>query len=122
MDQSANLTEERAIEPNPEQLQAIRTIASQYQNFQCVNCAQAIQDYLISQSIRGQKIQLYTGDSVGRDSYIYDDSIVILIQNQATVFDNHHPDGLERERWLVNLMFPSRLFVDRPFQITETPF
>ncbi|MGG6287461.1 papain fold toxin domain-containing protein [Leptolyngbya sp. AN03gr2] len=124
------------MEPNAEQLQEICAIAGQYQNFQCVDCSQAIQDYLITQGIGGQRIELYTGDSIGRDSYIYDDSIggdaistngyhagiAILIQNQEIVFDNHHPDGLEREQWLANLMFPSRFYSDRPFQITETPF
>ncbi|MBD1854071.1 MULTISPECIES: papain fold toxin domain-containing protein [Leptolyngbya] len=95
-----------------------------------------MQTYLITQGIRGQRIELYTGKSIGQDSYIYDDSIggdaistngyhtgiLILIQNQEIVFDNHHPDGLERTRWLANLMFPSRLHLGQPFQIMETPF
>jgi Papain fold toxin 2 len=90
----------------------------------------------MTQGIQGKRIQLYTGDSVGRYSYIYDDSvggdaissngyhvgIAVAIQNQETIFDNHHPDGIDRERWLANLVFPSRLYFNRPFQITEITF
>ncbi|NJK51664.1 MAG: hypothetical protein HC936_00830 [Leptolyngbyaceae cyanobacterium SU_3_3] len=101
-----------------------------------MDCAQAIQDYLMAYGIPGKKNQLYTGDSVGRDSYIYDDSIggdaistngyhagiAVVIQNQETVFDNHYPDGIDRESWMANLIFPSRLYLNRPFQVTEVPF
>jgi hypothetical protein len=125
-----------SVEPNSEQIQAIGAIARQYQNLQCVDCAHAIQDYLMAQGIFGKKIQLYTGDSTGRDSYIYDDSIrgdaistngyhvgiAVVIQNRETVFDNHHPNGVDREDWLANLMFPSRLYFNRSFQITEIAF
>lgn len=111
-------------------------IARRYQNLQCVDCAQAVQDYLMSQGIQGKKIQLHTGDSTGRDSYIYDDSvggdaistngyhvaIAVVINNQETVFDNHHADGISQDAWIANLVFPSRLYFNRPFQITESTF
>jgi hypothetical protein len=103
---------------------------------QCFECAQSIQDYLISQGIRGKRIQLYTGDSVGRDSYIYDDSvggeaisangyhvgIAVERGGQEIVFDNHHPDGVLREQWMGNLVFPGRLFYGQYFQVTEVEF
>jgi hypothetical protein len=71
-----------------------------------------------------------------RAQYIYDDSIrgdaissnnyhvgiAVIIQNQETVFDNHHPDGIDRENWMANLMFPSRLYFNRSFQVTEIDF
>jgi hypothetical protein len=84
----------------------------------------------------GKQIQLYTGDSVGRDSYIYDDSvggeaisangyhvgIAIERDGQAIVFDNHHPDGIAKEQWIANLLFPSRLYHGVSFQVTELSF
>jgi Papain fold toxin 2 len=73
---------------------------------------------------------------VGRDSYIYDDSvggeaisangyhvgIAIERDSQDIVFDNHHPDGIAREQWMANLLFPSRLYYGVSFQVTELLF
>ncbi|MHC5932589.1 papain fold toxin domain-containing protein [Nostoc sp.] len=58
-----------------EQIQQIKEIIRKYKNLECVECAQAIQDYLISQGIYGKRIKLYTGSAIGRNSYIYDENV-----------------------------------------------
>ncbi|MGA9382478.1 MAG: papain fold toxin domain-containing protein [Phormidium sp.] len=62
-------------EINAEQVLVLRSIATQYENLKCVECASAIEDYLTSQRIHGKRIKLYTGDGASWDSRIYDDSI-----------------------------------------------
>lgn len=120
-----------------EQILEIRAIASTFKNLKCVECAQAIQDYLVSQGISGKRIKLYTGTTLGRDSYIYDDSvssgeaisvngrheaIAIIINQVEIVFDNHHPDGLPRNEWMANLLFCSKLYYGEDFEVTEEDF
>jgi hypothetical protein len=114
----------------------LRAIATQYENLKCVECASAIADYLISQSIHGKRIKLYTGDGASWDSRIYDDSIsgdaisvngrhegiVIAIDCIETVFDNHHPEGIPKNEWLANLQFHSKILFGQQFQITEESF
>ncbi|MFM9156483.1 MAG: papain fold toxin domain-containing protein, partial [Dolichospermum sp.] len=51
-----------------QQIDTIKEIISKYKNLECVECAQAIQDYLISQKIPGKRIKLYTGSAIGRNS------------------------------------------------------
>ncbi|MBW4695129.1 MAG: hypothetical protein KME27_25545 [Lyngbya sp. HA4199-MV5] len=119
-----------------EQLQQIGKIVSRYTNFECVQCAEAIKRYLITQTISGQHIKLYTGASTGLDSYIYDDSvpgsaisengrhegIAVTIEDTEIIFDNHHPRGTPRKTWLANLQFHNKAFRGQPFQVTETTF
>ncbi len=119
-----------------EQRLEIKAIVSKYENFKCVECAQAIKDYLISQGIEGKHIKLFTGSQIGRNSLIYDDSvpneaisengiheaIVIILNGVEVVFDNHHPDGLPREEWMSNLQFHDRIFRNLLFQVTESEF
>jgi hypothetical protein len=95
-----------------------------------------MQAYLVSQNIVGKRIKLFTGDSVNRDAFIYDDSaeenpisvngrhegISITINEAEIVFDNHHAHGIERAAWMANLLFVSRLHRGAAFQITEIPF
>lgn len=90
----------------------------------------------MNQGIQGKRIQLYTGDSSGRDSYIYDDSVggdaistngyhvgvAVVINGQTTLFDNHHTEGVSEDAWIANLVFPGRLYFNRSFQITESAF
>ena len=91
-----------------EQIYKLKEIIAKYKNLECVECAQAIQDYLVSQRISGKRLKLYTGSAIGRDSYIYDESvsgdaisingrhqgIMIIIDAVEIIFDNHHPDGI----------------------------
>lgn len=125
-----------AIAIRVEQVMVVRAIASTYENLKCVECAQAIQDYLISQGIRGKRIKLYTGDSTRWDSRIYDDivpgeaisvngrhqGIAIVINRIETVFDNHHPNGIPRNEWMANLQFHSKILFENQFQVTEEYF
>lgn len=119
-----------------DQILQIREIASTFKNLKCVECARAIQDYLISQGIEGKRIKLYTGSATGANCFIFDDSvpteaisdngrhegIAITINGVETVFDNHHPDGLPREQWMNNLLFQGKLHFGQQFQVTEVNF
>ncbi|MDZ7960577.1 MAG: papain fold toxin domain-containing protein [Aulosira sp. DedQUE10] len=121
---------------NAEQLHQIQTIASSYENFKCVECSQAIKDYLISQGINGKLIKLYTGESTGVNSFIYDETfpeeaistngrhqgIAIIINDIETIFDNHHPAGISREEWMSNLLFQGLVHFGQQFQVTELEF
>ena len=124
------------IEIRAEQLWQLREIASSFDNFYCVECAQALKDYLINQEIHGKRIKLYTGSAIKPNNYIYDDSvsreaisengrhegILIVINGVEMVFDNHHPNGLPRDEWMANLQFHNKIFYGRQFQITEEEF
>ncbi|WP_199328362.1 papain fold toxin domain-containing protein [Anabaena azotica] len=114
----------------------IQTIASSYENFQCVECSQAIQAYLISENIPGKLIKLYTGASTGANSFIYDETfpeaaistngrhqgVAIIINGIETVFDNHHPAGISRNEWMANLLFQGLVHFGQQFEITEIEF
>jgi hypothetical protein len=124
------------IEIRAEQLQQIGAIAITYKNLECVECAQAIKNYLINQGIHGKHIKLYTGAGIGRNSYIYDDSvpgdaisingrhqaIAIVINEVEMVFDNHHPYGIPKEEWIENLQFYGKTHYYQQFDITEEYF
>lgn len=124
------------IEINLKQIEQIQSIASRYGNLECVKCAEAIKNYLISQKITGKQVKLYTGSSTGRDSYIYDDSvpsdaislnghhqgISVLINEMEIVFDNHHHKGIPKILWLNNLQFYGKIHNNKYFQITEEIF
>ena len=120
-----------------DQILRVREIASSFENFKCVECAQAIQDYLVSQGIRGKQIKLYTGSLIKPNNYIYDDSvpieeaisengrhqgIAIVINDVEIVYDNHHPAGLPRDEWMSNLQFHAKIFNGWQFQVNEEEF
>ena len=123
-------------EINAEQILQIKAIVDRYENFKCVECASNLKDYLIGQGIHGKRIKLYTGYGRGRNSGIYDDSvpgeaisvngrhegIAIVINNIETIFDNHHPDGLNKEQWMTNLLFHGKLFNRLQFIVIEEDF
>ncbi|MEG3894753.1 MULTISPECIES: papain fold toxin domain-containing protein [unclassified Microcoleus] len=123
-------------EISAEQILQVKGIIDRYENLECVECAQEIRNYLISQGIPGKRIKLYTGYGRGRNSGIYDDSvpgnaisengrhegIAIVINNIEIIFDNHHPDGLNREQWMTNLLFHGKLFNDLQFIVIEEDF
>jgi len=124
------------ISINAEQLSQIQTIASNYGNFKCVECALAIKNYLISQGIHGKLIELCTGASTGPNSFIYDETfpeeaisnngrhqgILIIINGVEIVFDNHHTKGIPKERWMANLMFQGLIHFGQEFEISESEF
>lgn len=120
-DESAKVT--------PEVLQDIRDIVNNHPNGKCVECAAEIEAYLREKGIRGERIILDTIKQKEYDNYIYDDShppkaaeegyiisdnghhegIAIKINGEEKVFDNHRPDGLERQQWMNNLVYPGKL-------------
>ena len=123
------------MEIGAEQILQLRAIAQEYDNFQCVECAQAIQDYLVAQGIRGKRIKLYTGLASKWDENIYDDiiedvisvngrheGISIAIAEIETVYDNIHPNGIPRDEWIANLQFDSKVRLGNQFQVTENEF
>ncbi|MEG5060556.1 papain fold toxin domain-containing protein [Microcoleus sp. A2-C5] len=124
------------IEITAEQILQIKAIVDRYENFKCVECATNIKDYLISQGIHGKRIKLYTGEAIGWNGNIYDDSvpgeaisvngrhegIAIVINNVETVFDNHHSDGLTRDEWIANLQFHDKILNNKQFQTKEEEF
>ena len=73
---------------------------------------------------------------MGRNSYIYDDSvpgdaistngrheaIAIIIEGLERVFDNHHPEGISRDEWMSNLLFYGLVYAGQEFQVTEGEF
>ncbi|MEO6859957.1 MAG: papain fold toxin domain-containing protein [Microcoleus sp.] len=119
-----------------EQILEIKAIVDRYENFKCVECASNIKDYLTSQGIHGKRIKLYTGEAIGWNGNIYDDSvpgeaisvngrhegIAIVINNVETVFDNHHSDGLPRDEWIANLQFHDKILNNKQFQTKEEEF
>ena len=114
----------------------IRKIARGFENFYCVECAEKIKNYLITQGIQGKHIKIYTGSAIQPNNYIYDDSVLaeaisengrhqgiaIFINNVETVIDNHHPDGIPRKEWMANLQFHGKIFYGQQFQVTEEEF
>ena len=119
-----------------EKILEIKAIVDRYENFKCVECASNIKDYLTSQGIHGKRIKLYTGEAIGWNGNIYDDSvpgeaisvngrhegIAIVINNVETVFDNHHSDGLPRDEWIANLQFHDKILNNKQFQTKEEEF
>lgn len=120
---------------NDDQLhQQITKIAKKFRLFQCQECANAIQDYLIRKGKYGKLVNLYTGKEKGKYGNIYHDKlginistnghhvgIAVIINNQELIFDNIHPAGINRQQWLDNF-YCIAMDLDSGFQITEIEF
>ena len=50
------------------------------------------------------------------------EGIAIVINNIEIIFDNYHPDGLNRKQWMTNLLFHGKLFNDLQFIVIEEDF
>lgn len=125
-------------EPSTSQLQEIARIVDRFNNFECVQCANAIQEYAIENEISGTRIELFTGDAIGDDSRIFDDSLELedaISENgkhvgigfynendEQVVFDNHHKIPVPKKRWLDNLVYRGKLYRGQNFQIQENQF
>lgn len=118
-----------------EQIRQIKAVIDDFENFQCVETAQAIQEYLVSQNIEGKRLKIYTGTAMGWDANIYDDllgyaisvngrheGVSIIVNGLEMVYDNLHPNGLPRGQWLDNLKFDGKLYLGKQFEITEHYF
>lgn len=113
----------------PEVLQDISDIVSKHPNSKCVECAAEIETYLREKGIHGERIKLDAVKQVKEDDNIYDDShppkaapdyiistnghhegIAIKINGEEKVFDNLHPDGVQKQQWMNNLTYYSKVF------------
>jgi hypothetical protein len=114
--------------------QQITAIAVRFQLFECVECAAAIQQFLIRRNISGKSIRLFTGNTKEPFCNIYHErlqenistngrheAIAVEIDGQELIFDNIHPDGISRVNWTNNLYCPIQ-DLGATFQITETEF
>lgn len=114
--------------------QQIAAIANQFHLFECAECATAIQQFLITQSIPGKTISLFTGSTKEPFCNIYHErlqenistngrhqAIAVEINGQELIFDNIHPAGISRVEWMNNLYCPIQ-DLGADFQIAETEF
>ena len=113
----------------------IAEIASQYGVFQCIECSQAIKEFLLGINVKGKQVKL---DLRRRDlpwSVIYDlrrgqqiatngyhEGIAIIIDGEEIIFDNIDYGGVVRQEWLENLTSPTLELGMGSFQIAEEEF
>ncbi|MCL1462885.1 papain fold toxin domain-containing protein [Argonema galeatum] len=115
--------------------QEIANIASQYGVFQCVECSQAIKEFLIASNIQGKQIKLDLGRQDLPWSVIYDlrrqqqiatngyhVGISITIDEKEIIFDNIDGSGVTRQEWLQNLTSPTLELGMGSFKIIEEEF
>ncbi|BDA74879.1 hypothetical protein CAL7716_090450 [Calothrix sp. PCC 7716] len=113
----------------------IEQIANDYGVFECVQCADAIQNFLISQGISGKRIKLDVGFRDLPWSIIYDlkrqeqiatngihEGIVVQVDEQEIVFDNIEHAGIDKAEWLCNLSSPTIELERGTFEITQEEF
>jgi hypothetical protein len=115
--------------------QEIAKIASRYGVFQCIECSQAIKEFLIARNLNGKQIKL---DLCRQDlpwAVIYDlrrqqqiatngyhEGISITINREEIVFDNIDHNGVNRQEWLQNLTSPTLELGRGSFKIIEEEF
>ena len=113
----------------------IAQIASSYGVFQCVQCSQAIKEFLIVRKIQGKQIKLDLGRQDLPWSVIYDlrrqqqiatngyhIGISVTIDGLEIVFDNIDCSGVARQEWLQNLTSPTLELGIGNFNIIEEEF
>lgn len=116
-------------------LQEIEQRASSYGVFQCRECADAIEGFLISQAVSGKRIKIDLGLRDLPWSVIYDlkrnlqiatngyhEGIVIWVDGKEIVFDNIDHAGIEKTLWLSNLTSPTIELGRGKFEVTEEVF
>lgn len=115
--------------------QEIAKIASLYGVFQCVECSQAIKEFLTIRKVHGKQIKLDLGRQDLPWSVIYDlrrgqqvatngyhIGISIIVDEEEIVFDNIDRSGVTRQEWLENLTSPTLELGMGTFQIIEEDF
>lgn len=123
-----------------EQLDRLRQIAAKYGNFQCVPCAEEIQEYLKAERIKGKLIKISTKinrlpfsiitNPRGSDRPIatngFHQGVVISIDTELgtidTVFDNIYPEGIFKEDWFNGFGGPLVEDFGEDFLVTEIDF
>ncbi|BAY73967.1 hypothetical protein NIES25_03750 [Nostoc linckia NIES-25] len=119
---------------NDELSKEITQIANRFKLFECVDCAEAIKEFLTQRRVPGKHIKLYTGKAQGKYGNIYHDvlqrniatngrheGILIKIKGQEIVFDNIHHEGIAREDWMANL-YCLAMDLGGGFEVTEIEF
>jgi len=115
--------------------QEIAKIASLYGVFQCIECSQAIKEFLIVRNLHGKQIKLDLGRQDLPWAVIYDlqrqqqiatngyhEGISITIEGEEIVFDNIDHSGVIRQEWLQNLTSPTLELGMGSFKIIEEEF
>jgi hypothetical protein len=115
--------------------QQIAKIASRYGVFQCIDCSQALKEFLIARNLNGKKIKLDLGRQDLPWAVIYDlrrqqqiatngyhEGISITINREEIIFDNIDHSGVNRQEWLQNLTSPTLELGMGSFQIIEEEF
>jgi len=115
--------------------QQIAKIASRYGVFQCIDCSQALKEFLIVRNLNGKKIKLDLGRQDLPWAVIYDlrrqqqiatngyhEGISITIDREEIIFDNIDHSGVNRREWLQNLTSPTLELGMGSFQIIEEEF
>jgi len=114
--------------------QEITTIAEGFPIFSCFDCAEAIRRFLIQCQISGKQIFLSTGSTQKPFCNIYCDrlqqnisingrhtAIGVVINGEELIFDNIHPQGISRVKWMDSFYSPIQ-DLGQDFQVTETDF
>jgi hypothetical protein len=112
----------------------ITKIAKTFGIFDCIPCSIAIKQFLIQNQVQGKQIIVKTGSQDPIYGRIYDDSIgeliattghhegiSVIIEGKEFVFDNLHPQGINKVNWLTNLYSPI-LDEGKQFNIQEIAF
>lgn len=115
--------------------QEIAKIASRYGVFQCIECSQAIKEFLIARNLHGKQIKLDLGRQDLPWAVIYDlrrqqqiatngyhEGISITIDGEEIIFDNIDHNGVIRQEWLQNLTSPTLELGMGSFKIIEEDF
>ncbi|OUL23707.1 papain fold toxin domain-containing protein [Nostoc sp. 106C] len=119
---------------NSQLRQQISEIAEAFPLFECIQCANAIQTFLLERGIAGKRLQLFTGSNEEPYCNIYHEilqqnistngiheAIAVEIAQEELIFDNIHSQGVQRQVWLNNLYCAAK-DIGGDFQITETDF
>ena len=100
--------------------QEIGKIVSQFDLYQCYECAQSIMQWLTENEIEGKAIELRTryhdedyiiSDRVGSDESITINGKHYGVEVRGKVFDNFSPEGMTREDWLKDFHCQSEEFI-----------
>ncbi|NCR55997.1 MAG: hypothetical protein GPJ10_22320 [Microcystis aeruginosa L211-07] len=100
--------------------QEIGNIVSQFQLYQCYECARAVMQWLTDNEIEGKVIELKTryhdedyiiSDRIGNDQSITINGKHYGVEVRGIVFDNLSPQGMTRDDWLKDFHCQSEEFI-----------
>jgi hypothetical protein len=93
--------------------------AQGFQNFQCMECAAAVQAALQQANLHGIVVDIDTGFRFGPRANIWSDQVGLVISTNGrhrairigdTIFDNHNPNGIPYQQWLDDLHSPATMY------------